>query len=144
MRRALARQRVVNRLAEQGRLRVVALYSSPEEDEAAWRASLGEYPDGWIAAYDAGAQVHYRGLYDLRRVPCLYLLDARKRVLVQRGRDGGTDRRGIGKSHFPLTATQAANPGSRLFRAGRQGLCRAPEGRLVVQMKKKCYICPNF
>lgn len=60
MRRALARQRVVNRLAEQGRLRVVALYSSPEEDEAAWRASLGEYPDGWIAAYDAGAQVHYR------------------------------------------------------------------------------------
>ncbi len=83
VRRALARQRVVNRLAEQGRLRVVALYSSPEEDEAAWRASLGEYPDGWIAAYDAGAQVHYRGLYDLRRVPCLYLLDARKRVLCK-------------------------------------------------------------
>lgn len=129
MRRALARQRVVNRLAEQGRLRVVALYSSPEEDEAAWRASLGEYPDGWIAAYDAGAQVHYRGLYDLRRVPCLYLLDARKRVLVQRGRDGGTDRRGIGKSHFPLTGDTSRRtpvrgffvPGGRAFAGRRKG-----------------------
>lgn len=27
--------------------------------------------------------MHYRGLYDLRRVPCLYLLDARKRVLCK-------------------------------------------------------------
>ena len=83
VRRELARQRLVRRLAEQGRLRIVALYSSPEEDVAAWRASLGEYPADWIAAYDAGAQVHYRGLYDLRRVPCLYLLDARKRVLCK-------------------------------------------------------------
>lgn len=83
VRRELARRRLVNRLVGQGRLRVMALYSSPEEDEAAWRASLGEYPEGWIAAYDAGAQVHYRGLYDLRRVPCLYLLDARKRVLCK-------------------------------------------------------------
>lgn len=83
VRRELVRQRLINRLAKQGRLRVVALYSSPEEDEEAWRASLGEYPEEWIAAYDAGAQVHYWGLYDLRRVPCLYLLDARKRVLCK-------------------------------------------------------------
>lgn len=81
--RALQQEPLIRETEKAGRLRVVAVYSSPEERYERWRSHLDRYPAGWIAACDEGARIHYEGLYDLRIIPCLYLLDARKRVLTK-------------------------------------------------------------
>lgn len=70
-------------LERSGRLRVVVVYSGFDEDTELWRAHADDYPAGWIVAYDEGARIRYEGLYDLRRTPCLYLLDGEKKVLCK-------------------------------------------------------------
>ncbi|MCM1150610.1 MAG: DUF5106 domain-containing protein [Alistipes sp.] len=85
--RQLRQNRTLRRFERSGRLHVLALYSHPDEEIEAWRSHLDAYPASWIAAYDAGAALHYEGLYDLRHIPCFYLLDARKRVLVKGAAD---------------------------------------------------------
>ena len=81
--RDLQRDRTIGRWVRSGRLRVLALYSNFDEEVEHWRAHAAEFPAEWIVAYDDGARICYEGLYDLRAVPCLYLLDAEKRVLVK-------------------------------------------------------------
>lgn len=80
---ALQHDPTIAALEQAGRLRTLALYSNPEERIDQWRAHLGQYPPHWIAAYDDGARIHYEGRYDLRSTPCIYLLDANKRVLAK-------------------------------------------------------------
>lgn len=79
----LQRDATIAELERTGRLRVLSLYSDPEEQTDVWRSHLKAYPARWIAAYDDGARIHYEGLYDLRHMPCIYLLDANKRVLLK-------------------------------------------------------------
>lgn len=81
--RELREEPSIGRLEREGRLRVLALYSNPEERTDLWRSHRNDYPSSWIVAYDDGAKIHYEGLYDLRSTPCLYLLDADRRVLVK-------------------------------------------------------------
>lgn len=83
MTRQLERNTTVRKAEKTGQLRVLALYSNPEEETELWRSHLDSYPAGWIVAYDQGARLHYEGLYDLRGIPCLYLLDADKKVLCK-------------------------------------------------------------
>ncbi|MEG1622378.1 MAG: DUF5106 domain-containing protein [Alistipes sp.] len=83
LRAQLQRSPLIRILEKLGRLRVLALYSNTEEDQTRWQATVDSYPTSWIMAYDAGAQLHYKGLYDLRGIPCLYLLDRHKRVLYK-------------------------------------------------------------
>ncbi len=72
------------RLAElRGHLQIVAVYSNPEEQYDRWEEYASTLPDRWLTARDEGAQLHYKGLYDLRATPSLYLLDAQKRVRVK-------------------------------------------------------------
>lgn len=72
------------RLAERSLgLRIVVIYSSPEERREQWSEYAATLPERWIAGCDEGARLHYEGLYDLRAVPSLYLLDAEKRVLCK-------------------------------------------------------------
>ena len=75
----------LNELAERGTLRILTLYSG--EDTAAWRRSLSHAPRGWLHACDAACTVRGEGIYDLRALPALYLLDREKRVLVKDSAD---------------------------------------------------------
>ncbi|MDE7122932.1 MAG: DUF5106 domain-containing protein, partial [Alistipes sp.] len=43
----------------------------------------GDVPSSWIDACDPSGAIRSEGLYDLRAIPSLYLLDARKRVLLK-------------------------------------------------------------
>lgn len=75
----------LNELAERGTLRILTLYSG--EDTAAWRRSLSHAPRGWLHACDAACTMRDEGIYDLRALPALYLLDREKRVLVKDSAD---------------------------------------------------------
>lgn len=66
-----------------GRLSVLAVYT--EGNEAAWRKSLPDMPEGWMVGTDREA-VKNRALYDLKAMPSLYLLDGKKTVLLKDAR----------------------------------------------------------
>lgn len=74
---------IVERITE-GRLKMLVLY--PDEDVQAWERSERE-PAGWIDARDAWGTIRREGLYDLRAIPSIYLLDRNKRVLVKDSTD---------------------------------------------------------
>lgn len=67
-----------------GKLRVLLLY--PDEELEAWRRQE-RTPAGWIDAYDPDCKIRREGLYDLRAIPSLYLLDGEKRVIVKDSTD---------------------------------------------------------
>ena len=64
-----------------GQLAVLALY--PDEDTELWLAYKDEIPPEWINARDPGCTVQESGLYDLKAIPSLYLLDSEKRVILK-------------------------------------------------------------
>lgn len=66
-----------------GRLSVLAVYT--EGNEAAWRKSLPDMPEGWMVGTDREA-VKNGALYDLKAMPSLYLLDGKKTVLLKDAR----------------------------------------------------------
>lgn len=65
---------------EAGRCSLLAVYT--ENSEEAWRKSSGRFPRTWTVANDRGA-VRDGLLYDLKAMPTLYLLDAKKRVVLK-------------------------------------------------------------
>jgi len=67
-----------------GTLKVLALY--PDEDLAEWNKYYADIPSGWINAYNKGAIIKNKELYDLKAIPTLYLLDREKRVLLKDAR----------------------------------------------------------
>lgn len=74
-------------LIESGALKVLVIY--PDADLQEWRNHLADYPARWINAYDANQTIEKQQLYDLKAIPALYLLDARKRVLAKDCTDVG-------------------------------------------------------
>jgi len=72
---------MLNELSERGDMKVLVLY--PDEDLAAWRDHLKDYPSAWINGYDKGKIITQQRTYDLRAIPALYLLDAKKRVMAK-------------------------------------------------------------
>jgi hypothetical protein len=64
-----------------GRLTVLAVYT--EGDPDIWNSHAGQLPKGWIDAQDPSHVILDQELYDLTAMPTLYLLDARKRVVVK-------------------------------------------------------------
>lgn len=58
---------------------VLAVYPDAELD--LWRKA--EYPSCMTSSYDAGQVITDRQLYDLKAIPCLYLLDKDKRVILK-------------------------------------------------------------
>lgn len=76
---------MLNELMELDRLKILAIY--PDTDIEAWRAYQQEMPTGWISGYDRDQQLSQKQLYKLNAIPALYLLDAKKRVLIKDGCD---------------------------------------------------------
>ena len=74
---------IVERITE-GRLKMLVLY--PDEDLKAWERG-DKAPAGWIDARDEHGTIRSEGLYDLRAIPSIYLLDRDKRVLVKDSTD---------------------------------------------------------
>ncbi len=60
-------------------VKVLAVY--PDGDLAAWQKTA--YPAGWINSYDSKGMLKAANVYDLKAIPCLYLLDADKRVILK-------------------------------------------------------------
>lgn len=61
--------------------RLILLSVCVEGKTAAWEAA--RLPEGWLDAYDEGQNLTRQGVYDLKKMPTLYLLDGDKRVLLK-------------------------------------------------------------
>lgn len=72
---------LLQRLQEQGKLKVLSLY--PDEELEEWRRHLEEFPRHWINGYDKSGVMREKQLYDLKAIPTLYLLDSKKTVLLK-------------------------------------------------------------
>ena len=66
---------------EAGSLKVVDIYI--DEDIELWRARMSAYPVSWINGYDPSYSIRTDLIYNVRAVPSLYLLDAKKTVLLK-------------------------------------------------------------
>lgn len=62
-------------------LRVLAVY--PDEDLTLWRERLAQMPAAWTVGCDRGHKLMDEGLYDLKAIPTIYLLDENKRVILK-------------------------------------------------------------
>jgi thiol-disulfide isomerase/thioredoxin len=74
---------LINEMMENDLVEVLAIY--PDEDLAAWRDHVGDIPQSWINAYDAGMCITEARSYNLQAIPSLYLLDSEKRVIIKDG-----------------------------------------------------------
>ena len=68
-------------LQQSGALKILSLY--PDKELRIWYENYSLVPDTWINAYDKGALIEAKELYDLKAIPTLYLLDKEKRVLLK-------------------------------------------------------------
>jgi hypothetical protein len=66
---------------EAGSLKVVDIFI--DEDIDLWRARMDAYPASWINGYDPSFTIRTELIYNVRAVPSLYLLDAKKTVLLK-------------------------------------------------------------
>lgn len=71
----------IGRMVVEKKLKIVSFYPDKEPDK--WERHLADYPKEWINGYDAGQAVKTQGIYDLRIIPTLYLLDNDKKVLLK-------------------------------------------------------------
>ncbi len=79
----LERMKADTRLTEavrMGKVTVLAVYT--EGDDEVWRRALPDMPSTWLVGTDRG-EVKERALYDLKAMPCLYLLDSQKHVILK-------------------------------------------------------------
>lgn len=75
---------VVQELTDRNAMTILALY--PDEDLTEWGKYYEEIPANWINAYNKGAIIKNKELYDLKAIPTLYLLDKNKKVLLKDAR----------------------------------------------------------
>ena len=62
-----------------GKLKLLAV--TPDADYEEWMEHA--YPSNWLVGYDRDKIIYSQRLYDIQRLPCLYLLDKDKRVLLK-------------------------------------------------------------
>ena len=71
----------INRMCDKGELSILSFY--PDEDLEEWKKHYNDFPIKWINSYDSNQTFQKQGLYDLKAIPTLYLLDSTKRVLLK-------------------------------------------------------------
>ena len=54
---------------------------TPDANYGEWMEH--NYPQNWIVGYDMEKIIYKQQLYDIQRLPCIYLLDKVKRVLLK-------------------------------------------------------------
>lgn len=80
-RSCLSQARTISYLVRAGGVKIVAVM--PSADKAEWEKHSAQIPAEWINGYDAAGKIKSEGLYDLRRMPRLYLLNDKKEVLLK-------------------------------------------------------------
>ena len=78
---ALKQAPTINHLIAKKELKLLSFYPDEELDE--WKKHLSDYPSEWLNSYDAKQMVQEKGIYDLKAIPTLYLLDKNKTVLLK-------------------------------------------------------------
>lgn len=68
-------------LVNEGVLAVANIYI--DEDYAAWKAYVGNYPREWYTGFDYAGEVRGEHIYDVRAIPSVYLLDSEKRIILK-------------------------------------------------------------
>jgi len=68
-------------LVAAGKLAIVNVYI--DEDIAAWREYLPNYPESWYNGYDHNHIIRAENLYNIRAIPSVYLLDKDKKVIMK-------------------------------------------------------------
>ena len=77
----LSQARTISYLVRAGGVKIVAVM--PSADKPEWEKHSAQIPAEWINGYDAAGKIKSEGLYDLRRMPRLYLLNDKKEVLLK-------------------------------------------------------------
>ncbi len=80
---ALSASTLVSKLLKENKLKILAIY--PDKNLNEWHSYQSQIPSTWINAYDEEHTIVSKGLYDLRAIPSLYLLDQNKNVLIKDG-----------------------------------------------------------
>ena len=75
----IAQNKLLQLLLNSGRLKLLAITPDAEYEE--WMKHT--YPFNWMVGYDQEKAIYSQRLYDIQRLPCLYLLDKDKRVLLK-------------------------------------------------------------
>ena len=81
MREQMKASPVINQALSSGSLKILAIY--PDKDIEVWKKYKDEIPSTWINGYDRSLSVREKQIYDLKAIPCLYLLDSAKTVLIK-------------------------------------------------------------
>lgn len=68
-------------MVNDGELAVANIYI--DEDYAAWKAYVGNYPREWYTGFDYAGVVRGEHIYDVRAIPSVYLLDSEKKILLK-------------------------------------------------------------
>lgn len=76
----IGRSELFSALTSSGRMKVLAIY--PDRDTEAWLAHLPQMPAGWIVGRSRIGRIG-ESPYDLPAIPCLYLLDKNKTVILK-------------------------------------------------------------
>ena len=79
--KSIAQNELLQSLLIIGRLKLLAV--TPDADYKDWIEHA--YPSNWMVGYDRDKVIYSQRLYDIQRLPCLYLLDKDKRVLMKEG-----------------------------------------------------------
>ncbi len=77
----LTQATLINYLHRAGGVQVVAVY--PSNDPTGFEKGVKDLPETWIVGYDATGRIKSEGLYDLRAMPRLYLLNDKKQVALK-------------------------------------------------------------
>lgn len=75
----MASDYVIQRLYKSNSIKILAI--TPDADYEDWMEHI--YPLNWMVGYDRDKVIYSQRLYDIQRLPCMYLLDRDKRVLLK-------------------------------------------------------------
>lgn len=71
----------ISTAVDQGRLKILCVYT--DNDLSIWYRHLHEFPPNWIQGRDENEYLHKNGIYDLKAIPTIYLLDQNKKVILK-------------------------------------------------------------
>lgn len=79
IKKAMAASKELTEAVKKKKLTILAVY--PDGDLPLWKSA--SYPSIMINGFDAGMMLLHKGLYDLKAIPTLYLLDKEKKVILK-------------------------------------------------------------
>ena len=72
---------IIRQMTENGTLQPIMIYT--EGDSEVWKQHKHDCPKGWISGFDAEENIRMRRIYELRAMPCIYLIDKDKKVILK-------------------------------------------------------------